>query len=392
MSHLRNISDKPRHQQLSTVKDLTFIPFGFTVSAAGAITIAENANPPQIFATAGANNQEYNLRCPAGNPKKIWAFIYAEKDIVASVTDYSTIVNGTLVIDLDTAPLSDTLMKGVLCYGRNAEEGSGVVLAVPTSDAKAPLASYGQSVAQSLLKGAMIEPVGWTVNGSNVVTETRGPLGITVSPQGSGVYHITYDHQTPFAFPENFAEIFSATDGRNVNITHTESDGDTTVIITFVNAVNMANGDRASYAAIGPVGEYVSNYGATVAGGVHNNLQTRDVHIYLNYIARVAMRESSLIPLFADIAAGTAGPTEASSNLPPGSRIVRTGVGVYDIYIGKFPEAGLIVFANLANGNKIGVSAIDGAAGTITLTTNPAADPGATGLNVLIMAKTQSED
>lgn len=382
----RNFSDRARFPIQSTVRDTVVVPFGFTVSSGGAITTANNANPPQVWAQAGANNQTYTLKCPVGNPAKIWAYITCEEDIVAAVTDYSTITSGTLTISLSAAPAGDTVIKGFLVYGRNFGEGKGSVLAAPSPVQE--IAAIPRFPMRSILKQATLIPISWTVNGSNVVTETRGPLGAEVTPQGSGVYWITYDWLNLPNYPANWAEVVGASDGRNVSISHSSvsAAGRVTTIVTFEDGANMGNGETATLMMVGsPEGEYRANYGGA-SGGVHSDLATRDISNYGHFPMMGPMRNAVFIPIHAVIAASTAGPTEATSNLPPGVRIVRASSGVYTLYIGKYKSSDICCAFNLSNGAAIGPTAFGGDAGTITLTA-PSGDPGACTLSGFVVVR-----
>jgi hypothetical protein len=381
----RQVTDKPRYPQLSTVGGLTLIPFGFNVGVDGALNVADNANPPQVFAEAGANNQEYILRCPKGNPAKVWAVCYADDGIEAAISDFSTIGTGELTIDLDAEPTGDMRIKGFLAYGKNFGEGKGAVAAA--NDPPEQIKSFGAREAKSLVKQLMILSVGWTVDGSNLVTETRGPLGAVVEPQGSGVYQIKFDHATPRYYPDNWATLFGASDGRKVAFSTATDGARTTVIVTFTDDTNMTNGERADILLRGPASVYPRIYGGA-SGGVHSEFAGRDIHTYATYKTEVGLRESRFYPIHATIAASTAGPTEATSNLPPGFRITRTGAGVYQLYIGKFPADQVTCGFQLDDGTAVGVTAVDGPAGTLTLTA-VGGDPGATVLCGWIVVGTQ---
>lgn len=382
MTTYRNLGDRPLYTQLSTVSGLRIIPFGFNVGADGALNAADNANPPQIYAEAGADEQEYILNCPKGNPDKVWAICWAEDGLTASVSDYSTIVDGTLAIDLSAVPAGDMKIQGLLCYGTNSADVKGSVSAAPgvVSDMR----SIQRHAVDGMLKRTVVIPVGWTSDGSGDVTSTRGPLGTSVSRTGVGEYTITFDHAAPFGFEEHWAKVQGASDGRNAEFTYTASGTRKAVVMTFSDGANMGNGERASVFFIGPNTYYPLNYGGA-SGGVHADLQARDVKNYTSYPADSPLRECVLVPFHAVIAAAAAGPTEATSNLPHGMRITRTAAGVYSIYCGKLPSGGLVADAfTLANGVKIGITAVDEAAGTLTLTAVGAADPGATTLSGLM--------
>lgn len=382
MTIYRNLGDRPLYTQLSTVRGLRIIPFGFNVGADGALNAANNANPPQLYAEAGADNQEYILNCPKGNPDKVWAICWAEGGIIASVSDYSTIVDGTLAIDLDGAPAGDMVIQGLLCYGTNSADVKGSVSAAPS--AVSDMRSIQRHAVEGMLKRTVVIPVGWTTDAGGDVTETRGPLGTTVEHTGVGEYSITFDHKAPFGFEEHWAKVQGASDGRTAGFAYT-ADGDRkTVVMTFSDAADMGDGERASVFFIGPNTYYPLNYDGA-SGGVHADLQARDVKNYTSYPADSPIRECVLVPFHAVIAAAAAGPTESTSNLPHGMRITRTAAGVYSLYCGKLPAGGLVADAfTLANGTKIGITAVNESAGTLTLTAVGAADPGATTLSGLM--------
>jgi hypothetical protein len=236
-------------------------------------------------------------------------------------------------------------------------------------------------------------PLSWTIGASNAVTETRGPLGAAVEPQGSGVYWLGFDHRNPANFPANWAVMFGASDGRRANLTHSAVTalGRRLNIVTFVNTTNMASGDRATLLCIGsPADFYAENYGGA-SGGVHSNLGTRDIGTYGHFPMMTAMRNSVFIPVHATIATGTAGPTESTSNLAPNLRIVRASAGVYTLYIGKYKSSDLCSAFNLSNGQPIGPTAFNEAAGTITLTVPGGSDPGACTLSGFVIVRDRPE-
>lgn len=383
MATYRNLGDRPLYTQLSTVRGLRIVPFGFSVTALGALNAANNANPPQLYAEAGVDAQEYILNCPKGNPDKTWAVLWSEGGIIASVSDYSTITDGTLAIDLSAVPAGNTVIQGLLCYGTNSADVKGSVSAAPGE--VYDMRSIQRHAVTGLLKRTVVVPVGWTTDAGGEVTETRGPLGAAVTRTGVGEYSITFDHNAPFGFEEHWAKVQGASNGRTATFTYTAVGNRKTVVMTFTGvAANMGAGDRASVFFIGPNTTYPLNYGGA-SGGVHSDLQARDVKNYTSYPADSPLRECVLVPFHAAIGATTSGPTEATSSLPHGMRIVRTGAGVYSIYCGKLPTGGLVADAfTLANGTKIGITAVDEAAGTLTLTAVGGVDPGATVLSGLM--------
>lgn len=383
---LSNLEEQKLYPLFSTVRDLVVVPFGFTVNAAGAITAADNANPPQVYATAGANNQTYTLKCPIGNANKFWMHATCEEDIAASVTTFATLSSGTLSILLSSAPAGATLMKGFLAYGRNYGEGAGAVEAAPSQPQD--LASLGRHPTKSVLKQGVVFGVSWTVNGSNVVTETRGAPGVVVEGQGSGVYWISFDNRTPPNFPANWSEIVNASDGRRASISHSAetSAGRKIIIVEFEDGANMGNGEHASYLAIGSTSDwYTANYGGA-SGGVHSDYVARDIGNYSQFPLRTTIPGAVFIPVSLIIAAGTSGPSAAVSPLPPNFRIVRASAGVYTIYIGRFKDSELVCGFQLSGGTAIGATAWNGAAGTITLTA-PGGDPGLKALTGFILVK-----
>lgn len=387
----RNVGDKPRYIPLANMNDLIIVPFGFSVSSGGAINNADSINPPQVFASAGANNQEYLLKVPLGNAEKAWSVLWSDNDIQPSITDYFPLeTDGELTIDLHSAPASDTLIQGFIAYGQNAREGKGAVATAPGNVRDIKVHSRFQT--RSLVKQMMTIPVGWTTDSSGDVTSTRGPLGTSVSRTGTGEYTVVFDHNAPYNLQSTWAKLFGASDGRRADMTFSSSGSKTDIVVTFEDAANMGDGERASIFLIGPVSEYPANYGATAAGGVHSDLSQRHVKNYRNYVCKDLIRGGIFMPLHVDIATGTTGPVEANSNLPPGVRIERTGSGVYALYVGALPTNGLIAeTVSLDSGAAIGVTAVNDATGVITITA-PGGDPGATTLSALLYLKNISRD
>jgi hypothetical protein len=380
MASKRSVGDRPRHHNYSTVKDLHLIPFGFGINVTEetlTMLAAGNVNPPQLFAEPGADDQEVILRCPKGHPNRVWLVAWCSGGITAGVSDYSTITDGELAIDLSAAPAGDATIQGFLCYGGISSGGHGAIAAAPVKPSG--VRSYGQHTTDSLLKQLMVYPVGWTTDADGVVTEIRGPLGTHVTRVDAGAYRISFPHKTPFDFEGLWAKIFSASDGRAADFSYDSTGNETTVTVTFTDDTDMGDGDRASVMFAGPVSHYPPNYGGA-SGGVHPNLQTRHVHGYRNYIQKGLVREGVMLPFRVGIAASTAGPT-GPQGLPPGMRIARTGAGVYALYVGKLPPGGLIAeCVTLANGAEVGVTAVNEATGVLTITA-PDGDPGATVLN-----------
>ena len=386
---LRNVSDRPRYDQFSTTHRLSTIPFGFSVSVAGAILTGTNSNPPQVFVTAGANNKEYLLQVPKGNPAKCWVYITSDDDIIASVTDYSTVAtNGVLTIDLDTAPTGNTNFRGFICYGRVADENPGAVSTVP--DEVTPVISHGQYVVDSVLEEAMMLPVSWEVT-AGAPKMLVAPLGTTVADAGAGIYDITFPFKEPHHFEENWALTFGESAGRQAAIAvQTSTDASFVVRVTFHAGVDMGVGDTAHFLAMGSPKGYEANYGATNAGGVHSDLISRDIHNSLHYPQMSSMRAITLYPFSVTMGATTTGPDASLSRIPSSTRIERTGVGVYVIYIGSFPTDGICAAFSADDGTAVGVTAYDEAAGTLTVTA--ASELAGDTLSGFVIAKTQGVD
>lgn len=391
MTKLRSVADKPRHYQYATTQSQSIIPFGFTADGAG--VILSSKNPPQIFVTAGANDQEYLLKVPNGNPDKVWVYVVTDTGIAAAVTDYSTVATtGVLVINLAAAPTVNTEFSGFIVYGQVASEPSGDVFTAPTGSAIDDVRSHAQFCAKSLLQELMIVPLRWETPaaGSAQIIHVA-PLGTTVEEIGSGVYDITFDFSEPHNFQTNWSVSMGSSDGRAVNAAvQTSTDNSFVLRATFVDVTDMAPGDFSNLILIGSPKGSDPRYGATLPGGVHSDLATRDIHLYTHYKQLVAVRASSFYPLSVTMGATTTGPVLASSNIPANLLIERTGVGVYVIYIGRFPPEGVAAAFEASDGTAVGVTAVDGEAGTLTVTA--AAELSSDTLSGWIVAKTQNQD
>lgn len=383
-----NIKDKRRHPQFSTVKDLRMIPFGFNFDEASGLIAADgNINPPQLFTEVVATD-EFTLICPKGNPEKCWAIAWASDDLVAHVANYSTVKDGELTIALAAEPAADsvTTIQGVLFYGGVAKEGRGAVAAAPTP--ARGLKSHAQTQVRALVRDLTVWPVGWTSDGSGNVTETRGPLGTTVERTGIGEYTITLPVNLPYQWETLYAKLQGASDGRNADFAYGTG---AELVMTFADGANMGNGERASVFLFGPASDYPANYGGA-SGGVHASPSVRDFKNHASYESLGFIRGGVLVPFHATIATGTAGPTEATSNLPAGMRLRRTGAGAYELYVGKLPAGGLIAeTVRLSSGAAIGITAVNEDTGVITMVA-PGGDPGATVLTGLLYLKHQSFD
>lgn len=358
------IGDKPRHYQSSVVKDLSLTQVGWIASNAGVISAAGNINPPQFFVTNAGDPQVYRLQCPKGNPDNCYTFFSTDEGIVAYVDDYSTLVEGFLIVNLATAPAGNVRIRGLVGFGRNASEVHGGVEAPP--EYPKDLKAHGQFCVYGLLRELMLYPLGWITDGAGDVTQTAAPHGCTVEHTGAGEYTV----QFPCSFPglqNRWVDLFANSIGQGASFAY-PGGAPQRVVITL--DADMGDGERTSVTWFGSVTKYPNNYGGA-SGGVHSDLISRDIHNYGHTHHRSPLRNSTFIPIRAILNTTGIG---SASRLAPSTRLIRVSPGVYTLYIGKFKEDGIVGALSCSDGEAIGVTAVDGAAGTITLT-RPSGDP-----------------
>ena len=356
------VGDKPRHDQFSTVKDLSVTQVGWIANSAGVISAAGNINPPQFFATNAGDPQVFTLQCPKGNPDKCWASFTTDEGIVAFVDDYSTVADGFLVVELATAPAGNVRIRGLISFGRNAGENGGAVAAAP--EIAKPLISHNQYCVYGLLKQLMLFPVGWSTDGGGDVTETRAPLGTTVEHTGAGEYTIQFDMSFP-GLQNRWADLFGNSIGQGASFAY-PGGSPQTVVLTL--DADMGDGERTGVVFAGPVSKYPVNFNGG-GGGVHDDLRSRDIHNYNNFPHGSPFRSSSFIPFRFELeAASVIDPNALGTALPGNMRIVNEGAGEWTVYIGSFPPQAIVGMINASDGVAVGASAVDEDAGTITIT------------------------
>ena len=133
-------------------------------------------------------------------------------------------------------------------------------------------------------------------------------------------------------------------------------------------ASDLGVGESFSVLLVGSPHGYAPNYGATLPGGVHNDLLVRDIHLYSQKCQYTPIRGAAFYPISVGMGATTSGPNvaDAATNIPTNLLIERTGVGVYVIYVGAFNKATGAFTAD--DNTAVGITATDPAAGTITIT------------------------
>lgn len=377
----RFIGDKPRHDQFSTVKDLSVTQVGWLANAAGDILAVGNINPPQFFVRP-VSPTEFVLQCPKGNPVKTWAFFTTDEGIVATVEDYSSIADGFLTITLASAPVGNVRIRGYVAYGRNAGELKGAVGSAP--EHTKPLISHNQYKVQGLLKQLMMFPVGWFTDGAGDVTTVRAPLGTTVEHTGAGEYTIQFDVSFP-GIQNRWADLFGNSIGQGASFAY-PGGAPQRVVVTL--DADMGDGERSAVMFIGPVSKYPTNYGGG-SGGVHDDLTARDVHNYSNFPHQSPLRSSCFIPFHARI--GSAGIVADSTHMPANSRITLVNAGTYDIYIGTFAEGAIVGGFNFSDGAPTGIVFTDGPNGIIRVQRDGGVSPAqAETLNGFVIALTQN--
>lgn len=379
----RFVGDFPRHDQNSTVKSVSVTNVGFTISGAGALTGSPQV-PPQFFIEA-VDPQTFTIRCPKGNPAKCWAFFTADDGNVAIVTDYSTIADGTLTLNLVNAPAGTTRIRGYVAYGRDAAELPGGTVA-PTY--VKPVASHNQFCVSGLLPQLMFYPVGWTTDGAGEVTLTRAPLGTSVAKTGTGEYTVTLGKSFPL-LRQNWADMFGNSESRGVTINIVSG----SPIITFDDTFDMADGERSVLTFLGPVSKQSRFYGAEESGGVYSDLKARDIHNYSQYPHGAPLRAATFIPFRVEFDAGSV-IDEGSVNtaIPANMRVVATGSGTWDIHIGSFPENSLTGMMVLSDGANVGVDLIDAEQGVISISRDGGAPTDGDLMTGYLIVKTEDVD
>lgn len=360
---LPSIADRPRYYQCSTVKTLTTLPFKFVTNASGVIQ-AGPGMPPQTFVTANTSTT-FDLQVPNGNPAKCWVYATASNGVSVSVSGYATVATtGILVLTLSAVPASSTIIQGVISWGQVADDPAGAVQAARTGSDIYPANAHGQFKSTSPLENLMIIPIEFTYNGSSLDL-TYGPLGTTITDTGTGEYDIDLDFQEPHNAATNWSMTGGSSDGEDVVVT-IDTSTESSFILHASRASDLTTGQTVSMLLVGSPKGSDPNYGATNVGGVHSNLQVRDIHLYSQTCQYTPIRGASFYPLWVTMGATTTGPDASVSNIPTNLLIERTGVGVYVIYVGSFKKA---TGAFTASDNTIvGITATDPDAGTITVT------------------------
>lgn len=391
----RSIGDRPRHCQYSTVEMLSVTNVGWNGSLNASVATAGNSNPPQFFveqADPTPGNLDFKLRCPRGNPNKMWALFTSTQGNVATVANFDNVddpVDPHIIISMRDELVDATRIRGMICYGRSARGGDGAV-APPPSHVK-PLASFSRYEVQGLLPQIMMAPVAWQVDGgAGDVSQFRAPIGWTVEHTDVGEYTVVTDNTFRF-WNENWADMIAASDGRaiSVNVSGQSAGIAHRFVITFDDDTDMADGDTAGLIMVGPVSKQPRNYGGE-AGGVSSDLKARDIHNYSQYDHGSPYRDSCFLPFHLSMNGGAI--VEAESNIPPGMRVSASG-GDLTLYIGSIPTNAIIAAVNSPLvGTTFGVSAVDEEAGTVTITADGGFPPGGSlyTLNGLIIALTQN--
>ena len=232
----------------------------------------------------------------------------------------------------------------------------------------------------------MMYPVGWTTDGAGDVTEFRAPLGTTVEHTGVGEYTI----QTSTEFPglgNRWADLLGSSVSRAGVVTF-PGGFPQRMVVTF-NA-DMGFDERAGVTFIGPVSKYPTNYDGEF-GGVHEDLVSRDVHNYSNYPHFSPLRDSCFIPFRFEVGAvSVIEPDAAGTALPAGMRASFAGSGEWALYIGAFPQAGIVGAAQGSDGADYRFIDVDGPAGTVTINRVGGAPAAGTIVQGFILATTQS--
>lgn len=369
----RAISDLPHYHLRSLVHSLCATPIGWTMGTTGAIGTNGARMPPQFYVVTDVAGAKLFL--PKGNPNKCWIYLQSSDGSEVYVDDYSTLTQGYVIVKYETTPASGVKISGMVFYGQDKGEpagawaASGAPLELGT---RRELAARGRYEVASYLRRMCVVPVRFEALAAGAIKVTA-PSGVTVTTSVAGTYVITM----PWEFQllnENWQQFFETSDKiRTFTVSQTGTNpAQFTVVFDGGTALSEGNWFTAMF--IGPSTSYPPRYGATLPGGVYNNLQVRDVRNYGQFPAFDVMPEQVIIPIHIKFAAAGV-PDIAASKLPPNTVLSPIIVGSWKLTVGRYPGYGAMGFLSTSDGVPVTIKALQADAGTLTLARDTVANP-----------------